>query len=845
MLLPGCGGCRSSSQSANQTDADKDKDKNATDGDKAKPDFEMMSLKSLPTEDEQTFNYAKPGHWTTSIQPMRANNFDFQAEWKTTAVDREGQGLVIENTPFYLTASRPAALPKGQLKHLETICFFPRVWSGRQRQVFVESDLRARSGGRQLASEQQGMTPMPDFQYHMVVLSAQPDRYGFLKRLDSVAPPFASLLEVQPMTFYRVSLPRLEGYVPLPSHALTWSSIAYIVWDDADPTLLTPQQQQAMLDWLHFGGQLLVSGPDSLDTLRGSFLGPHLSATSAKSLPLEQSAFNEINDNWSLFSTRQGRRLLEIVPDKPPVGVELQLTESPDAQFLPGTGKLVAESRTGRGRVVVTAFSLADRQVLNWPNYDGFFNACLLRRPSREFVKSDDGPLVSWAQYPHLLKDARLSTALRYVTRDIGSVATARDSQDAMVDELDFSQIERVVDSNSQDWEVRPRIRPSTSELNPTDNVWRFGGVHAWPQSGSAGWNDASAAAEAARGALRQAAGISVPKAEFVLWVLAGYLALLVPVNWAVFRAIGRVEWAWIAAPIIAVAGAGTVIHFAQLDIGFARSRTEVGVLELYGGYHRGHLTRYTALYTSLSSTYQVQFDEPSALAQPFTANLREERRTFDTPTPVTFRIEDAISLSGVKVASNSTSLLHCEQMYDVQGTLQLVGDDVNGYRVENHTHLLLHDVVVLRRIGGAGLYTAHVGDLPPNTDAVLRYSPGPDGADEGAWQASGDDASDGDAADGAELLDLSELRRLAVEQLALDDDEVRLIAWTADELAGFRITPRASQTIQRTFVLAHLRPPSLPVPQPDKNSRYEVVDDREDDPLDGVEEPTSTGTGP
>jgi hypothetical protein len=157
----------------------------------------------------------------------------------------------------------------------------------------------------------------------------------------------------------------------------------------------------------------------------------------------------------------------------------------------------------------------------------------------------------------------------------------------------------------------------------------------------------------------------------------------------------------------------------------------------------------------------------------------------------------------------------------------------------------LLRDVVVLRRIDGSGLYAAHVGDLPPNTDAVLRYSPGHDGASEGAWQASGDDASDGDAADGdaadgAELLDLSELRRLAVEQLALDVDEVRLIAWTADELAGFRVTPRASQTIQRTFVLAHLRPPSLPVPQPDKNSRYEVVEDREDDPLDGVEEPTT-----
>ena len=49
--------------------------------------------------------------------------------------------------------------------------------------------------------------------------------------------------------------------------------------------------------------------------------------------------------------------------------------------------------------------------------------------------------------------------------------------------------------------------------------------------------------------ALREAAGVEVPNAGFVVLCLATYLAALVPLNWLVFRTLGRVEWAWIAAP--------------------------------------------------------------------------------------------------------------------------------------------------------------------------------------------------------------------------------------------------------------------------------------------------------
>ena len=57
-----------------------------------------------------------------------------------------------------------------------------------------------------------------------------------------------------------------------------------------------------------------------------------------------------------------------------------------------------------------------------------------------------------------------------------------------------------------------------------------------------------------------------------MITVLIGYLFVLVPLNWLLFRVLGRVELAWAAAPVIAVVCTGLVVWLAQLDIGFARS---------------------------------------------------------------------------------------------------------------------------------------------------------------------------------------------------------------------------------------------------------------------------------
>src|SRR5262249_18688914 len=99
----------------------------------------------------------------------------------------------------------------------------------------------------------------------------------------------------------------------------------------------------------------------------------------------------------------------------------VSLMPSGDAKPLPHTGGLVIERRIGRGRIVSTAFRLTQRELwVNWPSFDGFLNACLLRRPARSFSDPGSAGLsVDWAgETHHSAADPLLVTQLRFLSRD-------------------------------------------------------------------------------------------------------------------------------------------------------------------------------------------------------------------------------------------------------------------------------------------------------------------------------------------------------------------------------------------------------------------------------------------
>src|SRR5262249_18460031 len=157
--------------------------------------------------------------------------------------------------------------------------------------------------------------------------------------------------------------------------------------------------------------------------------------------------------------------------------------------------------------------------------------------------------------------------------------------------------------------------------------------------------------------------------------------------------------------------------------------QTELAVLELQGGYPRGHLTRYTALYTSLSTTYDANSENGTSVMLPFPADADFAIRPGQSIDTVTFHGDPGVQLADYNVSSNSTSLLHTEQMVDLGGGIDLavagsegLDADSPGASVTNQTNHSLKNAAVIRRISDTEVQSAWIGDLPPGRKATVSF---------------------------------------------------------------------------------------------------------------------------
>jgi hypothetical protein len=398
---------------------------------------------------------------------------------------------------------------------------------------------------------------------------------------------------------------------------------------------------------------------------------------------------------------------------------------------------------------------------------------------------------------------------VRYFARDLGVVTNYR-WEDAIDESGDMGAMPRF-------W--RNQVAPS----EPTSRELR-----APPFAGGIGaWNDFNTTATSARNALSEAAGVDVPNRTFVVVCLAVYLIILVPINWMFFQAVGRVEWAWVAAPVLAVLAAVAVVHQAQLDIGFVRSQTEIGLLELQPEHPRGHMTRFTALYTSLSTTYGLEFDDPTALAMPFPTDASNRAAASGARvTTIDFeRQGESVRLNGLPVFSNSTLFVHSEQMLPLDGSIRLGKAVATGaLQLENRSQIHLYSVGVIRKEGG-NLRGVWIGELPPgqstpfgNPNAMPPLAGGNDVPFASERQAEAQRLSAGGG-----RLNLEPMFSLAYAAEHLDEGELRLVARADAPLPGYSVTPRASQLRTATLVVAHLQHGKLPPLQKDKNTKLDM----------------------
>ncbi|MDA7978286.1 MAG: hypothetical protein MPJ50_05885 [Pirellulales bacterium] len=824
---PGCGGCGGSNKNANKTPEELKAEEEERKRQEEMPDFTVGDLRTLPSSQSRIGAFVKPGHWSVASIDVTANKFDLPNGELTT------EPLKLDGMPFRMGSSRDALLSKSQKKSLPIVLYVPPGRSSTSIEARV-----SRSGGGIIEQKATGVSRMPAHQFHMVVLTDKPDLYNFLPRMASIR-PYVWNESVQLPAFYRVHIPDLTTEsLPLPDNSLCWTSTAFLIWDGLAPETLDQQQQTALVDWLHWGGQLVVSGPGTLDLLNQGFLAELLPAKPGRDITLNEQELQEFAEEWTpdtlgrrdqRLQLAEGISAKELLVDEEDPNVRVLATTRSDNGVIPMT----VERRVGRGRFVVTAFGLSQKQLVTpaWSAFDSFFNACVLLRPPRTFFRSGVWEELGarWAGgNTSSPTEPSLQSRVRYFTRD------ARAEQGVV--KIDGQSIESFDGILIEDQNSSSLLQQSYEE----DEVVIGPGV--------AGWTDFNIASATARETLRKAAGIVIPDASFVLRMLAIYVVVLVPVNWMIFRLIGRVEWAWIAAPVITIAFALIVINQAELDIGFARARAELNVIELQGDYSRAHVTRFTSLYTSLTTAYDTRYTDSTAIVQPFARlGAHERRQTLigDTPTTINYRrTPTRVTLSGFEVSSNSTEMLHSEHMLDLGGGIHLKSFNGQSGAVVNNTDMDLKGAAILTQDS-----VAWIGDINAGAESSFQLQDrSPESGEntgellmENYWfperEESPYTAKDSSSLqlDLRPLIQLLEARGSNATRSTFPEREIRLVAWNVDLLPGMEVEPAASQVRVGNVILAHLRHEPLPEPKKNDNTpgatgarEFDGIDDQE-----------------
>ena len=754
--------------------------------DRLRPPIELSRSQILPND---ILPYIKANHWAMFGLELRANHSDYDGSLQSKPV-----GLLDQ--PNEVIYRRDARLIKGQQTRLTMPILLPTIPKELGFQLIRPDAIRQDEDWPASLKVLE-----PHQQLVMVLANEANDVYSRWAMMRSTIP--LDLRKDDPIMldryrYYRMVLP-LDTEKPLLSpHPLTWTPISHIIWDAMPPERLGVGQQQAMLDWLHFGGQLVIvggAGP-AFAPLRESFLAPYLPAEpSGENISRSGEELGSLAKNyppsvvpvefdgevdapgasWVDIWNRAGRRY------KPPAAIRTEpnrpifitgLKPKPGASTIPLDGAdsppLAVEWRVGRGRITMLAVSLGDPDLARWEGYDTFIRRVVLRRPKEtlvETIRKRDNGQIDPAHFANLTGPDL--TGVRYLSRDLGA----------------------------------PTRKPAGSDdsIGYIVNGYNTQGQTEVPVGE---WLDSAVLPIMAREMLEKASGIEIPSARFVLKVILAYLLALVPLNWLICRyLIGRREWAWVVVPVLSIGFAVGVERAAAYDVGFDSSCDEIDLIETHEDYPRGHLSRFASIYSTGRVRFTIGYpNDPSALALPLATgrSLRGEDAILSSlrtlPTP---------ALTDFMVQPRSLSLFRAEQMPSLPGTIALTPteDKEPSRTIRNNLGFDLADAWVVKVARNPEeLKGVHLGAVAAGASLPLEELDELD---------SLDDKKKFDTLDPDPFQKL--LLRTSVSDRAEDLDEIRLIGRIDKLMPGQTIDPPVDRHRGFTLVMAHLQAAPLP----------------------------------
>ena len=751
------------------------------DKEKDRAPFEFFKSTITPFD---VLPYVKRNHWSTFNLEMQTNLPGYEGYLETTSEvgGRPQVPLYDPNDPRgdlrnAIVYRREVNLQKEQRSRLALQMMFPQFGKELSLEIARTDAIRPDAFWPAL------LLRLEPHQMVIPVLAA-PDRTPpsnwtrMLATLPTSGDRDHGSVEIEKQRYYRLALSQAER-PPLSANPLAWTTISHVFWDGMAPEMLSSGQAQALVDWITLGGQLIVvaTGPSSLAPLEASFLKDFLPATdSGKGVRLAEADLVALSNaypppmvpNDEIRGVRRNAEdlnppryrpaeLIRVAPDKPIFAAGLQAKSGATVIPVgdPGNTALGVEWRVGRGRVLMLAIDPAEPALVAWPGMDSLVRRVILRRVEEAQSGRVDKPVYQFL-------DARQLTAVRLLGRDLGA-------------------IERYDPKDSVDL------------IEPNDPLERQP-VAAWLDS-------RSDLPVMSRDALELASGITVPTSAFVLKVIVAYILVLVPLNYLICRYVfRRRELAWVAVPFLSLGFAVAVERAAAYDMGFDSDCTEVNLLELQGGYPRGHLSRFASIYSTGRDRYAISYpNDPSAVALPL--NTQRALRGEDSTTTI-FESFPEPALKGFQVQPRSLSMFRSEAIVELTGAapglvpgITLSGE--SGEKLVNNTPMDLHDAVLVDLDSSQATNLGTIGSGETVTiggpQSTTRAKP-----------------ATVDWTNVQPFLDKLIAYRFKVPE---ERGEVRLVAWTSDPHPGQKITPKVDRNRGFRLVVVHLKygPPPDP----------------------------------
>jgi hypothetical protein len=750
--------------------------------------------------------FVKPNHWATLSLEVRANDEDYEGFLQTDPV-------MLPGMPLQIVYRRDARLMKEQRRGLPQQVLLTRIPKEWNLEIVRPGALRP---------DYTWQAPLSILEPHqMLVLILSKDatsKFAQWNAMTSMIPMGVerdNSRDLDKQRYYRLVLPMDSEKPQLSAHPLAWTTISHVVWDGLPPDVLSVSQQQALLDWLHWGGQLIFTGGagQAYALYHDSFLGPYLPAEStgetvglseADLRPLSQSypppTFQSPTDPENFQQVPQigpgfGRVYQAPVPIIPPRDKPLfisKLRPVPGSSTIPlgeaSTHLLAIERRVGRGRITMLTLNPVEPILTGWPGLDTLVRRVILRRPE-ESVK---GPPTSNGiayQGPgrSRLEGADL-TWYRIASRD---ARPGDDTAGRLPKGRPAKELPKPGDA--------PDPPPGTEEENGLEGQP--------PPIGVADWNDLTRFPTLSRDLLEEASGITIPSSDFVLKVILAYLVTVVPLNWLICRfVLNRREWAWVVVPLVALGFAIGVQRVAAYDMGFDSASDEIDLLEVQGEFPRAHLSRFASLYTTGRGNYTISYpNNNTALALPLDngRSIRGEDVTtsFFQSTPVP-------QLMGLAVQPRSMSLFRAEEMATLSGSIRLEADGTSR-RIVNESGLELHDATLIDFTGGGQRNQNYLGTIAAGASAEV------------AATAVAPPPRTVESSPGPDPNTILDALRTTWERRDENAGEIRLVAWVPRTMDGQVIDPPVDRQRGFTAVLVHLR--YGPPPNPD-GKNYNIL---------------------